>query len=57
MNGIVRVTNKPANIIDTLRSDLAKEARRLADVLRLATALLGHPSQERCRSRVDACRA
>jgi hypothetical protein len=34
MNGIVRVTNKPANIIDTLRSDLAKEARRLADVLR-----------------------
>jgi len=33
MNGIVRVTDKPVKLIDTLRSDLAKEARRLADAL------------------------
>ena len=33
MNGIVQVPNKPANIIDTLRSELAKEARRLSDAL------------------------
>ena len=33
MNGIVRVTDKPANLIDALRSELAKEARRLSDVL------------------------
>jgi hypothetical protein len=34
MNGIVRVTNKPAKPIDTLRSDLAKKARCLSDALR-----------------------
>ena len=33
MNEIVRVTNKPVNIIDTLRCELAKEARRLSDAL------------------------
>jgi hypothetical protein len=33
MNGIVRITNKPLNIIDTLRSELAKEARRLSEAL------------------------
>jgi hypothetical protein len=33
MNGIVRVTKKPANPIDVLRSALAKEARRLSNAL------------------------
>src|SRR6266404_5040488 len=33
MNGIVRVTNKPVKIIDMLRSEVAKEARRLSDAL------------------------
>ncbi len=33
MNGIIRVTSRPVKLLDTLRSDLAKEARRLADAL------------------------
>jgi DNA-binding transcriptional MerR regulator len=33
MNEIIRVTNKPVKLIDALRSDLAKEARRLSDAL------------------------
>jgi hypothetical protein len=33
MNGIVRVTDKPVKLIDALRSEMAKEARRLSDAL------------------------
>jgi hypothetical protein len=33
MNGIVRVTNKPPNPVDVLRSALAKEARRISNEL------------------------
>ena len=58
MNGIVRVTDNPANVIDALRSNLAKQARHLSGrAPSLASALLGHLSQKRCRSRVDAYHA
>jgi hypothetical protein len=33
MNGIVRVTDKSVSQIDALRSNLAKEARRISDSL------------------------
>jgi hypothetical protein len=35
MNGIIRVTDNPVNVIDALRSNLAKQARHLSDALRL----------------------
>ncbi len=31
MNGIIRVTDNPVNVIDALRSNLAKQARHLSD--------------------------
>jgi hypothetical protein len=33
MNGIVRVTDKPVKLFDALRSEVAKEARRLSNAL------------------------
>ena len=33
MNGIVRVTKKPVNLIDAYRSELSKDARRVSDAL------------------------
>ena len=33
MNGIIRVTNSPVKLIDTLRSETAKEALRHSNAL------------------------
>ena len=58
MNGIIRVTNSPVKLIDTLRSETAKEALRHSErTLSLVNGLLRDFGRKGRRSRGAGCHA